>query len=84
MVSELAILEEEPVKVHVRKLATGVRDARTEMARIQLEMNLQITELQLKAHPSTPQEVKEQRAIVVTEAIAVVDSAVAHCTQHFE
>ena len=45
MVPELAILEEEPVKVRVRKLATKMRDARTEMVRVQLELNLKITEL---------------------------------------
>ena len=45
MVPELAIPEEEPVAVHVCKLAMGVCDACTEMARVQLELNLQITEL---------------------------------------
>jgi len=40
IVPELAIPEEELVEVHVRKLATGVHDAHTEMARIQLELNL--------------------------------------------
>ena len=59
MVLELAILEEELVEVHIRKLAIGVCDARTEMARFQLELNLKITELQLKAQPSTLLEVKE-------------------------
>ena len=49
MVPELAIPKEEPVEVHVLKLATGVRDARTKMDSIQLELNLQITKLQLKA-----------------------------------
>ena len=60
MVPELAIPEEEPVEVCVHKLATGVHNARTEMARVQLELNLQITELHLKAQCSTPPEVKEQ------------------------
>lgn len=45
MVQELAILKEEPVKLHIYKLATGVCDTRTEMARVQLELNLQITKL---------------------------------------
>jgi len=46
MVPELAILEEELVEVCIHKLATGVHDTRTKMVRVQLELNLQITELQ--------------------------------------
>ena len=49
MVPELAIPEEESVEVRIRKLATGVRNTWTKMARVQLELNLQITELQLRA-----------------------------------
>ncbi len=45
MVLELAIPKEEPFEVHIRKLSTGVRDTWTEMARVQLELNFQITEL---------------------------------------
>ena len=45
MVPELAIHEEEPIKVHVRKLAIGVCNARTELAKVQLELNLQIADL---------------------------------------
>jgi len=49
MVPELAILEEELVEVYIHKLATGVCDTWTKMAWVQLELNLQITELQLRA-----------------------------------
>lgn len=84
MVPELAIPEEEPVEVHIHKLATGVRDARTEMGKVQLELNLHITTLLLKVQPSIPPEVKEQWVTVVIEAIAAIDSAVADCTQIFE
>ena len=59
MVPELAIPEEELVEVRIHKLATGVHDTRTKMAWVQLELNLQIMELQLKAQPSTPPEVKD-------------------------
>jgi len=31
MVPELAIQEEEPIEVHIYKLATGVRDSQTKM-----------------------------------------------------
>ena len=65
-------------------MATGVCDTHTEMVRVQLELNLQITELQLKAQPSTPPELKEQRAIAVTEAITAVESVVSDCMQLFE
>ena len=42
-VLELAIPEEEPAKVRIRKLATWVDDTQTKMARVQLDLNLQIT-----------------------------------------
>ena len=84
MVPELAIPEGEPIEVPVRKLAIGVRDDCIKLAKVQLELSLQIVDLQWKAQPSTLPEVKEQHATIVTEAIAVVDSAVAGCTQLFE
>lgn len=40
MVPKLAIPEEEPIKVHICKLSIGVRDAHTELARVQMELNL--------------------------------------------
>jgi len=40
MVLELAILEEDPIKVRICKLATGVCDTHTKMARVHLELNL--------------------------------------------
>jgi len=40
MVPELAIPEEEPVEVCIWKLATRVCNTWTEMARVQLELNL--------------------------------------------
>ena len=45
MVPELDIQVEEPVEVCIHKLDTRVRNAQVEMARVQLELNLQITEL---------------------------------------
>lgn len=44
IVPKLAFPKEEPVNVCICKLATGVRDPCTEMARVQLKLNLQITE----------------------------------------
>ena len=45
MVLELDIQVEELVEVHVCMFPTRMHDVRIEMARIQLELNLQITEL---------------------------------------
>ena len=60
-VTELNIREDAPVDARIRKLAAGVRDARTELAKVQFELNLKITQLELRAQPSTPSEVREQR-----------------------
>ena len=54
------------------------------MARVQLKLNLQIVELQLKTQPSTPPEVKEKCASVITTAITEVNSAVTDYTKLFE
>lgn len=59
MVPELAILLEAPTKARISRLVVGVREVKEEMAKVQLELNLQIAELQLKLQPSTPPEVKE-------------------------
>ena len=55
-----------------------------EMAKVQLESNLQIVELQLKAQPSTPPKVKEKRTTMVTIVIETVDSEVTDCMKLFE
>ena len=59
MVPELAIPDGELIEVHIHKLATGVHDTCTELAKAQLELNLQVANLQLKDQPLTPPEVKE-------------------------
>jgi len=59
MVLELVIQAKEIVEERVRKLEAGVCQAKEEKARVQLKLKLQISKLQLKAQPSTPQEVKE-------------------------
>lgn len=48
MVPKLAIPEYESVYMHVRKPVMEVHDACTELEKVQLELNLQISELQLK------------------------------------
>lgn len=56
---ELHILEEAPFQAKIQKLAIGLRDTRIEMAKVQFELNLKIGEIELRAQPSTPPEVKE-------------------------
>jgi len=45
------------------------------MVKVQLELNLQITKLKLKAQPSTWPEVKEHHTTTITTAMAAVNSA---------
>jgi len=47
------------VEVRIHNLASGVRDVREETTKVQLELNLQIVELQLKAQLSTSLEIRE-------------------------
>lgn len=54
------------------------------MAKFQLELNLQIVELQLKAQPSTPPEMKEQRSNTITAGTIEINSAVMDCTKLFK
>ena len=75
MVPKLAIPTEAPAKVRTRRLAAGVHEVKEEMAKVQLELNLQIAELQLKAQPSTPPEVREQRTSAITMGIEEINNA---------
>lgn len=58
-VPKLAIATDLLVEVQIHSLAIEVHDVREETTRVQLKLNLQITELWLKAHPPTPLEIKE-------------------------
>jgi len=58
-VPELGIPKVELIDVWVQKLVARVCDARIELEKVQLELNLKITELQLKAQPSTLLEIRE-------------------------
>lgn len=44
MIPELAILEKEPIEVHICKLEIWVRNTQTKMVWVQLDLNLQIIE----------------------------------------
>ena len=56
---ELEIAIDLLVGVRIHTLASGFHEAKEEVMRIQLELNLMITKLQLKAQPSMPPEVRE-------------------------
>ena len=66
-VPELSIAADLPTEVWIHYLASGVHNAQEETTRVQLELNLHIAELQMKAQPSTALEIREQctNAIVV-------------------
>lgn len=72
------------VNARIWKLTAGVHDARTELAKVQFELNLKITELDLRAQPLTPPEVKEQREATIKNVVTTVDAAVNYCTALFE
>lgn len=49
IVPDLAIPVEAPTEVHMQRLMVGLHEVQEKMAKVQLELNLQIAELQLKA-----------------------------------
>lgn len=51
---------------------------------VQFELNLKITELELKSQPLTTPKVREQHEVVVIDGVIVVDVTVANCTVLFE
>lgn len=58
-IPELVVLVELPTTERIHRLAARVREARDDTMKVQLELNLHIVELRLKAQPSTPLEVRE-------------------------
>lgn len=48
--------------------------------KVQLELNLQIAELRLKAQPSTPPEVREQRHCAIPSGLEAIEHVVQDCT----
>jgi len=53
IVSELHIPKEALLEAKIRKFSMGVRDANEEVARVQFQLNMKITELELKSQHST-------------------------------
>jgi len=53
-VLELVVPADLPIAEQIHKLASGFHGAKEEATRVQLELNLQIVELRLKAQSSMP------------------------------
>lgn len=83
-ISELDILADIPVEAWIHRLATWVHEAREEMTKVQLELNLQITELRLKAQLSTASEVREQWASTIIMRLEEIRGAVRDSTSMLE
>lgn len=72
------------MEAKIKKLVASVRDTKTEVAKVQFELNLKITEFELKSQPSTPPEVREQHKAAVKDGVTAVDAVVVDCTVLFE
>jgi len=72
------------VDARIRKLLAGVRNARTKLANVKFELNLKITELELRAQPLTPLEFREQCKAAVKDVTSAEEAAVKECTSPFE
>ena len=72
------------MEAKIWKFVEGMFNTNTEMEKVRFELNLKITNFQLKTQPSTPLEVKEQREAVVRDGVIAVDVAVVECTALFE
>ena len=83
-IPKLHIPEEASMEANIKKLPVGVCDAKTEMAKVQFQLNLKFIELELKSQPSNPPEIREQCDAVVKDAVTTVDVAVAYCTMLFQ
>lgn len=81
---ELNILVETTSTEKIQKLATAVKESQDEIVRVRFEMQLQISELQLKLQPMTPPEVREQCEATIEEGMTMVEDVVKGCKELFE
>lgn len=68
----------------IKKLVTVVRETKAEVHWVQFELNMKITEMQLKMQPTTPSEMWEQRRAAIKEGMATLDATFADCLTLFE
>ena len=84
IVSELHIPKEAMLEANIRKLVASIRNANVEAARVQFDLNIKFTKLELKSQSSTPPKVREQHEAIVKDAIATVDVAMVDYIALFE
>lgn len=63
------------------RLVVRVREAREEMIKVQLELDLQITELKLKVQSSTPLEVREKCTHAIQIGFEKIGQVTEGCTE---
>jgi len=67
-VPKLNIPEDALVHARIWKLIVGVCEAQTKLSKVQFELNLKITKLELRAQPSTPPE-SESSTILLSKML---------------
>lgn len=80
----LEIMTNLPVGVRVHKLASGFCKEKEEVRRVHLDLNLQTVELQLKAQPSMPSEVREKHTSAIQKGLEEIRQAIQNCTAMLE
>ena len=65
-----------PTAEKIHHMAARFHMAKEETVKVQLDLNLQITELRLKMHPFTPLEVREQCHHTIQSGLEVIEHAV--------
>lgn len=83
IVLEMDIPKAEPVEMRVQKIAMGMCNTRKKLAKIQMELNIKIIELQLKAQSSNLLEAMEHCMTTMADVIEVVASALMDCMTLF-
>jgi len=68
----------------IQRIPTTVKESQTEIGKVRLELQLQISGLKLKLQPTTPPKVREQHEATIKEEIDTLDTAVKGCTQLFQ
>lgn len=77
---ELQILAEVASAGKIKKLVVVVKESKQEIRRVFFELQLQISELQLKMQPTTTSEVKEQRKAAIKEDMTTLEATIKDIT----
>lgn len=76
---ELVVTATLPTTENIHQLETGVHKTQEEATKVQLELNVQIAELRLKAQPSTPPKVREKCHHTIQLGLEVIEHTVQDC-----